>query len=143
MNWGKGIALFLVLFISFIVSMVYHAFTLNADLVAEDYYERESSYDFDKESRQNYESLSEEVHVEKTESGVLFRLPNQTPTNSEGQILFYRPDEKKLDCSFKLNLDADHKQILAYSYFAEGYYDISVTWKDSLRTYLFEDHIQF
>ena len=39
MNWGKGITIFMIAFMAFIGSMVYYAFTKNADLVQEDYYE--------------------------------------------------------------------------------------------------------
>ena len=45
MNYGKGITIFMIAFIAFIASMVYYAFTKNADLVRDDYYENELLYD--------------------------------------------------------------------------------------------------
>ena len=51
MNYGKGITIFMIAFIAFIASMVYYAFTKNADLVRDDYYENELLYDQQKEEQ--------------------------------------------------------------------------------------------
>ena len=50
MNYGRGITIFMIAFIAFIASMVYYAFTKNADLVRDDYYENELLYDQQKRS---------------------------------------------------------------------------------------------
>ena len=62
MNWGKGITIFMLAFIGFIGSMVYYAFTKNADLVRDDYYENELAFDQSKTDKSNYTHLGTEIH---------------------------------------------------------------------------------
>lgn len=144
MNWGKGIAIVMIAFIGFIGSMVYYAFTRNADLVREDYYESELIYDQTKTEKANYLSLNTPIYIEKNETGVNFIFPESVETATGGKISFYRPDQKKFDREFDLNPNPDRIQSLAYSHFKEGYYDVSVRWTDANeKAYIFESNISF
>ena len=143
MNWGKGITLFIVAFIVFIASMVVFAFTKDADLVREDYYENELAYDQNKENKVNYQDLNKAIVVSKTESGIVFQFPEIVNSESKGKIMFYRPDQKKYDREFELEIDTLHQQILDYKNFKEGYYDLQVEWTNGAKTFLFEDQISF
>lgn len=143
MNWGKGITIFMIAFMAFIASMVYYAFTMNADLVRDDYYENERNYDDEKESKFNYAALNDQVTLTQQEEGVVFQFPQTVPTNSQGKIIFYRPDQKKYDREFDLQLNESHQQILDYTNFKEGYYDVTVKWNDASKSYIYEDNIQF
>lgn len=143
MNWGKGITIFIATFMLFIASMVFYAFTKDADLVREDYYENELVYDQTKTNKLNYLELNEPVSVAKNQSGIVFQFPESVKPNATGKIIFYRPDQKKYDCEFTLEIDSAHQQILAYKNFKEGYYDLQVEWNDGEKTFLFEDHISF
>lgn len=143
MNWGKGITLFMVMFMAFIVSMVYYAFTKNADLVQEDYYENEINYDKNKESKSNYDLLEKKVVLSQKEEGVVLEFPDEVVPTNEGKITFYRPDQKKYDREFALKLNDNNQQILTYENFKEGYYDVTVEWSDGTKNYIFEDQINF
>lgn len=143
MNWGKGITIFMVAFMAFIGSMVYYAFTKNADLVQEDYYENELNYDKNKESKANYEVMEEEVMLTQQEEGVVLEFPENIVLVDKGKIIFYRPDQKKYDREFDLKLNENHQQILSYENFKEGYYDVTVEWSDGAKNYIFEDQISF
>lgn len=142
MNWGKGIAIAIGVFIIYIASFVYIAFTKDADLIRDDYYENELAFDDTKAKRLNYKNLAFNVEVEQNENGVKIRFP-QDYNEISGSIFFYRPDKKKYDRSFDLNLDNIGEQVLAYDNFKEGYYDLSIDWKDKETEYLFETSIQF
>lgn len=143
MNWGKGITIFMVAFMAFIGSMVYYAFTKNADLVQEDYYENEINYDKNKESKANYDVMEEKVMLTQKEEGVVLEFPGHIVLADEGKITFYRPDQKKFDREFDLKLNENHQQILSYENFKEGYYDVTVEWSDGAKNYIFEDQISF
>lgn len=144
MNWGKGIAIVMVAFIGFIGSMVYYAFTRNADLVREDYYDSELRFDQTKAEKANYLSLNEAIHIEKNENGVNFIFPESVRAEGGGKISFYRPDQQKYDREFDLDFDLNRIQSLAYSNFKEGYYDVSVRWEDAnAKAYIFESNISF
>lgn len=144
MNWGKGITVFIILFMGFIGSMVYIAFTKNADLVRDDYYENELAFDQTKQEKRNYTTAGEKIHIEKNESGITFLFPEMMDNNSDGTIEFYRPDQKKYDREFALAMNDNRMQQLDYDNFVEGYYDVSVRWKDrNDKGYIFESSISF
>ena len=143
MNWGKGIAIVIVLFMGFIVSFVYRAFQRDADLVREDYYEYELEFDDNQNSRKNYATMEEKITIDKMEEGVCLLFPASVNNIESGSIDFYRPDAKKYDRRFDLQLDTANSQILEYSHFREGLYEVTVRWKDSEKTYIFEQEISF
>lgn len=144
MNWGKGITIFMLAFMTFIGSMVYIAFTKNADLVRDDYYENELAFDQTKDEKANYTALENPIHIEKNELGVNFIYPSEMNAEKGGKIAFYRPDQKKYDCEFEIQMSEDHIQRLAYSNFRDGYYDVSIRWTDANdKTYIFESNISF
>lgn len=144
MNWGKGITIFMLAFIGFIGTMVYVAFTKNADLVRDDYYENELAFDQLKTDKSNYTHMGTEIHFEKNENGVTFLFPPAMTGATDGTISFYRPDQKKHDREFELAINENGMQLLPYSNFKEGYYDITIQWKDQAQMgYIFESNIQF
>lgn len=143
MNWGKGITIAVILFIGFIASFVYKAFQTDRELVREDYYEYETSFDDNKEGKQNYALSHSKVLVDQREEGICIEFPEDLGSDASGHIFFYRPDQKKYDRDFELELDANHKQVLAYEHFREGYYDIRIEWASGEKQYVFEDDIQF
>jgi hypothetical protein len=144
MNWGKGIALVLITFIIYISSFVYVAFTKNADLVSEDYYENELSYDQTKAEKANFIALNSKIQIDKEVEGIIFQFPNELEQLKEGSIEFYRPDQKKYDRSFDINLADGNIQAIDYNNFVDGYYDISIRWEDQDdKAYIYESSIQF
>lgn len=143
MNWGKGITIGIVLFMLFILSFVYKAFQYDIDLVVDDYYEQESNYEKNIESKNNYNLFEGRISVNKEENGICFSFPEDISKNSPGSIYFYRPDSKKLDRTFDLEIDQQHKQCITYENFYEGYYDITVKWNAQDKDFIFEDNIQF
>lgn len=143
MNWGKGITIFMIAFMAFIGSMVYYAFTKNADLVDDNYYNNEINYDKNKESKSNYNILADKIILSQKEEGVVFQFPENVVQTIDGKITFYRPDQKKYDREFNLTLNENNQQVLDYTNFKEGYYDVSVEWTDGSKNYIFEDNISF
>lgn len=134
----------MIAFIGFIGSMVYYAFTKNADLVRDDYYESELAFDQTKAEKANYVALNQPIHIEKNELGINFIYPEEMNSNAAGKIVFYRPDQKKYDREFPLKIDEDRVQSLAYSNFREGFYEVSVHWTDaSNKAYIFESNVTF
>lgn len=143
MNWGKGIVIFMIAFMIFIGSMVYYAFTQNADLIQENYYESELNYDTDKLSKQNYLALENKIEMNQIESGVQILFPNDLQNPTKGKIIFYRADEKKYDREFELTLNENNEQILAYENFIVGTYEVSIQWSDSQKSYIYQDIMRF
>jgi len=144
MNWGKGITIFIIAFMLFIGLFVWKAFTLNADLIDEDYYENELTFDQRKTEKLNYDNMTEPITVEQKENGITFFFPTVISPSTEGQITFYRPDDKRFDREFSLAVNDNREQEIAYNNFVNGYYQISVHWNDSAgKGFIFESDITF
>jgi hypothetical protein len=112
--------------------------------VRDDYYENELAFDQSKTDKSNYTHLGTEIHFEKNENGVTFLFPAEMKGATNGTISFYRPDQKKHDREFDLAINENGMQLLPYSNFKEGYYDITIQWKDQAQMgYIFESNIQF
>lgn len=143
MNWGKGIAIAIAMFMIYIASFVYRAFQRDADLVMDDYYEQEMEYDQNKIDKQNYFDMDGDVNIAKNDDGICFQFPEEVDPSVTGTIKFYRPDSKKFDRQFDIALDQNRKQVLDYDNFYEGNYEVTVEWSGNAKNYIFVDNIKF
>lgn len=141
-NWGHGITIFIILFMAFIVTLVYKTFTLNADLVQDDFYDQEILFDGKKESINNYKALDFRVQIEQAPDGIEIIFPANYYTE-KGNVQFYRADDKSLDKNYELILNSDFKMVLAYSDFIVGRYEINVNWSKAGKSYLHKSDINF
>jgi len=114
----------------------------NADLVQDDFYEQEVLFNSKKESIFNYENADFKLHVEQTPEGVELQFPTDF-TFENGSILFYRADDKSLDRQYDLSVNSNHKQILDYSDFIVGKYELNISWNNQKQSYLYQTEINF
>lgn len=142
LNWGQSITIVILLFMAFILTLVYKMHFRNADLVQDDFYEQEVLFNSKKESIFNYEKSDIKLHVEQTPNGVELQFPIDF-TFDEGSAMFYRADDKSLDREYKLTVDSTHKQILNYTEFIVGKYEINISWNKGDRSYLYQSEINF
>jgi len=127
MNWGWRIALFLTLFISFILYMVIYSFGRTNDLVSEDYYNQEIQYQKNIDAQENALSLAKEVKIVSHEDKIVLSFPSSFDSNIEkGDISFYRPDNALLDRSFPMNLGEDNSQTFLKKNIVSGFYKITI-----------------
>jgi len=142
LNWGYGITITIILFMGFIIYLVIQTFQLNADLVQDDFYEQEVLFDEKKQSIQNYAALEQKVLIIKQPDGIQIQFPKSMKT-IEGEIKFYRPDDKELDKNFTIIIDEERIQMFDYSEFLEGRYNIIVAFRSDNKSYLHQSTINF
>jgi hypothetical protein len=142
MNWGKGIAIVIGLFMLYIVSFVYRAFQEDADLVRDDYYEHEMSFDQNKEDKNNYYDLNGDLTISRLDEGLSFQFPEDVDPNIEGNIKFYRADKKDFDREFELDLNEERQQLLSYDHFYQGFYEVTVQWEAASKGFIYEERIE-
>ncbi len=99
MNWGKGLTIVIIAFMSFILYMVITLMTKgNADLVSEDYYKKEIEYEKEISALKNTEASKEKVAVMDKGDFIIFQFP--TTKNIENiEIQLLRPNNDKKDVS--------------------------------------------
>ena len=138
-NWGTGIVIAIVLFISFILYFVIKVqvdSTYDHDLVVDEYYKQELVFEKQMEKEQNALDLKEKVVVEPFEEGVKIQFPDTLNyQNITGKVSFYRPSNQKLDFEIPISLSGSHL-LIPKSNLVGGRWDISVDWKYQGKEYL-------
>lgn len=145
-NWGKGIVIAIVLFISFIMYFVVTITTDNAydyDLVSEQYYEEELTYQERIDASKNAQNLSSEISFEKTADGIVIKFPEALQhTSLQGKVFLYRPSDKQMDFEIALSniqnyLLVPDKRLLG------GRWNISVEIRHQNKNYYFSEEIVY
>ena len=128
-NWGTGIFIFLVIFFIAIFSFVYFAFMQNADLVEDDYYPKELTYEKQIEKRKNLQKLGEEIRLIQNDKELLLSFPaSQKYNDINGEIYIYRPSDASSDFKIKIVLDSLNFQTINADKLLHGKYIAKVDW---------------
>ncbi len=145
-NWGTGIVIAFVLFISFIMYFVINMNLnkkYNHDLVTEDYYQEELLHQNEIDKVDNAKELKENVSWKKTDNGILISFPKDLDfKNITGKVLLYRPSNKKLDFEIPISL-SDNYLLIPKTELLDGRWNIKVDWKYDGELYLYKESIVY
>lgn len=145
-NWGVGVVIAFVAFITFILSFVYLMFTdekYEYDLVVEEYYKQEVGFQDELNAEKDANALAENVVITSTLDGVNLHFPVEEGTlKIDGLITFYRPSAKGLDFTRKI-LIKDREMFISKDLLVQGRWDVSVRWKYDGINYLTKKKITF
>lgn len=145
-NWGTGIVIAFVLFISFIMYFVINMSTNKSyehDLVTDDYYKKELEFQSEINQEKNAKALTENLSWKKTPSGILIKFPSSIDSNTiTGTAFFYRPSNKKLDFNIPIALSS-HTLLVPKDKLLEGRWDIKIQWTHNNINYLFKDKLTY
>ena len=100
MNWGKGIAIALALFMSFIIYLGVTLMSQDVDLETEDYYLREMAYNEEIKAIKNANS-GEKIKVKNEDEQIVVVIPSNADYR-DVLIEFNRPNNDKMDKEFKM-----------------------------------------
>ena len=145
-NWGTGIVIAFIGFISFIMYFVINMNTdkkLDHDLVTEDYYKQELKYQNDIDKEKNAKTLSANLKWQKTENGMLISFPeNLEPSNISGKVFLYRPSNKQLDFETTISL-SNHNLLIPDKRLLDGRWNIKIDWSYKGNNYLYKEEILY
>lgn len=129
-NWGTGIVIAIVLFISYIMYMVVTMVTTHTDIVEEDYYAQQIDYQATKVAKENGLKIMEPVSFMQTDESLNVIFPAEVNVNSieTGQVLFYRPENADLDRKFEINPSLGNVQKIPMKHLTTGNYTVKVRW---------------
>ncbi|WP_027879821.1 FixH family protein [Mesoflavibacter zeaxanthinifaciens] len=146
LNWGTGIVIAFIGFISFIMYFVINMNTdkkLDHDLVTEDYYKQELKYQNDIDKEKNAKTLSANLKWQKTENGMLISFPeNLEPSNISGKVFLYRPSNKQLDFETTISL-SNHNLLIPDKRLLDGRWNIKIDWNYKGNNYLYKEEILY
>lgn len=145
-NWGTGLVIGMVLFISFILYFVIQIMTNEKhdfELVTENYYSREMVYQDELDAESNSLSLKKNVVGKRTENGWLLTFPEDMDASKiTGNVSMYRPSNKKLDFDVPIKLDGN-QLLIPDSRLVSGRWNTIVTWNYEGKSYRFVDKITY
>ena len=145
-SWGTAIVMAIVSFISFIMFFVVTMMTDNAyshDLVVEEYYKTELTFQEQLDKTENATLLSENINVEKTSEGVVLTFPEELEFSKiEGKVFLYRPSNKGLDFEIPLSLSSN-QLLVPDKNLVGGRWNIIIDWTYQDEAYYFKEDIKY
>ena len=143
-NWGTGIILAFIAFISFIM---YFVIRMNVqskydhDLVTETYYEEELQYQNDIDKQRNAQKLLQNVTMTQTEAGIVITFPKTfAADNIKGKVFLYRPSNKHFDFEIPISL-SNHTLLIPDNRLLGGRWNLTVDWSYDEVMYLYKKEI--
>ena len=145
-NWGTGIVLAFIGFISFIM---YFIITMSIDdkyshdLVTEDYYAEELAYQNAIDKLKNSNNLTENISYKKSAEGLIIHFPNNIDFNKiSGKVFLYRPSNKHLDFDTDISLSKPYL-LIPDKRLVDGRWNIKIDWQYNGKSYLFKESINY
>ncbi|NER17764.1 FixH family protein [Spongiivirga citrea] len=145
-NWGKGVVVGMLAFMSFIMYLVITMSTdknYSHDLVTEEYYAKEIAYQEEIDAETNTNNLKEKITGKRTEKGWEIIFPAELdPEKIKGTVFLYRPSNKKLDFSLPLDLTSSNL-LIPGNRMLDGRWNITIDWDYEKTQYLYKKQIVY
>ncbi len=144
LNFGHGILMIILLFMTGILILVYKCSKQQVDPVSSSYYEQELKYSEQIIKRENSLQLIDDLKIgyDQNNHVVIFNFPAVADLrNLTGNINFYKPDNATLDFSKSIDADGQFKQAVETSGMAHGYWNVKVNWSSGSTPYYSETKI--
>jgi hypothetical protein len=146
MNWGTGLAIWLVLFIAFILYFVIRISTekkYDYDLVTEEYYKKEMVYQKEMDDEANSNTLKSNISGEKIAEGWRLTFPEDIDYSKiEGTVFLYRPSNKQMDFNLPLKLSSS-SLVIPDEKLVAGRWNTIVQWSYKGEDYLYKKEIVY
>ena len=145
-NWGTGIVIAFIVFISFIMFFIV---TMNVnkkynhDLVTEDYYAEELAYQNDIDKLKNAKKLGKKVTYKKSVEGLIIYFPSDLDIKKiTGKVFLYRPSNKQLDFETAISLSENYL-LIPDNRLVDGRWNIKIDWQYKGQSYLYKEIINY
>ncbi|MBT8274039.1 MAG: FixH family protein [Bacteroidia bacterium] len=143
-NWGTGIVIAFIAFMSFIMYFVINMSSnekYDYDLVTDDYYKEELIYQNTIDKENNAKNLLENLSWSRTDEGLKITFPQNLDIKKiNGKMFLYRPSNKQLDFETTISL-SDHYLLIPDNRLLDGRWNIYVDWEYEGTAYLYKKEI--
>ena len=139
-NWGHGLTIFIICFVSFILIFVLQTTKLNTELYANDYYRQEIEYQDKINAINNFKYLNQDILTKQNKSHFKILLPTYfVQKKVTGNIYFYKPENSLLD--FKKTIVNSSDISISKDEISKGRFIMKISLKDDFRSYFTEQEI--
>ena len=125
MRFRNGIIIAMIAFVGFIVTMALVISSKDSELISEDYYIKEKSFNEDFEAQQRAADNKNPIKVENRENGIYFLNSSQLAIQNI-DLTFIRMNDGKADFSLK---NHDINVLIPKQKLAKGNYEIQIRYK--------------
>lgn len=137
-NWGKGLAVVIVLFICTTLGIVGYLVSLDYHMVTKNHYEKAVKYQDHIDRVERARAMEEPVGIKllRSEGEIEIRFPSAlTKSELSGTVELYRPSDPSLDR--RINLLLNEKGILRIpaGELAKGKWLVKVSWTSGEKSY--------
>ncbi|MCL7764265.1 FixH family protein [Polaribacter sp. Z014] len=145
-NWGTGIVIAIVAFMSFILYMVITMSTdkrYSYDLVTEKYYQEELGFQDEINAEKNALELKDKITIQRSEEGLKITFPKEfSPEKIKGKVFLYRPSNKQLDFEIPISISNTYL-LVPEKRLLDGRWNINLSFKYNNKEYLIKKEIQY
>lgn len=135
-NWGTKLVIGIVLYISFILTMVFMMVREDVPLVEEDYYPQAVDYQHKIDKKTNAAHLEKGILIAQTNQEITMQFQSFFDAREvSGKIWVYRPSKPEDDFFVPIALDSLNRQIFPASSFEQGKYIFKVDYLVSDKPY--------
>ena len=141
MNWGKGIALVLAIFVIGVLSVVSYIISLDFYLVNNNHYEEGVEYQQTIDSKNRTAALDQEVVVLFDDERVALKVifPDSILAHAqEGTLHLYRPSNANLDMELPIEFSAGGTHVIPMERMEKGQWKLIINWKMNDLDYMTE-----
>ena len=141
-NWGTGIVLTLIVFVSGMGLLVYLSFQQKINLVSKEYYPKGLVYEDHIVKLKNVAALKEPVKIEESNKVIKITYPEFFKgKKTEGTVSVYRPSDFELDHKFKMAINKTLVQQIKIDELIKGKYYVKLEWISDSVAYYYEKDI--
>lgn len=144
-NWGHGITIFLIIFVSTTIGVVILISTDPAydhEVVSDFYYKEGLEYQYEIERENNLNSLDTKFSFKNTEDGIVLHFPSELPSEKlRGSVEMFRPSKKILDFKQGVKVDDNNQMLIPKDKLIRGKWRIKVLFRVEKEEYLYKSEI--
>ena len=143
MSWGKGISIFIILFIITILGMVWLSMQQNVEMIDTNYYQKEIEYQnvIDGKNRLKAQLKGAVFYQDQNNKHVLFLNNAYYEPKDTIFVELLKLDQAKSDFNFTINQIKDSMFEINTSTLKKGMYRMRASWKHKNLPYYFEQDV--
>ena len=144
MDWGKGITLFLAIFVIATLSVVSYVISWDFYLVNNDHYEEGVEYQTTIDSKLRADSLDHHVVMlfDDEREAIKIIFPQDVVDQAqEGALQLYRPNNPDLDMKMAIDFSQGTTHVIPMARMEKGQWKLTVSWKMNELDYLVEEKV--
>ncbi len=142
-NWGTGLVIFFIIFISTLIFVLYKSTQYDNALVIDNYYDEDINYQSHYDKKQNTADLKEKLKIDydAVANSVLFTFPMDTISPAKGTIWMYNPGQKSQDKTVPFEVDPKMNFTLPLGETPKGRLKLKVDWTQGGKEYYTEEEL--